>query len=230
MRFSTAMAALAAGMGLAMATTPAFAQNAGDPYAADQAEVTRLVNELTAALTSLAEGLDITVPDLGPLFAPVFQAAFPDLPEEGESSFSIGFNFETSVTDAEVLERRDGWTPVFSDAQACAAAEPGMAVVYFERLAVAGGAGHHCILTGPGDQDPQAWMLFATYVIETPQRRLETRVGAASATGEDGDDGTYAAAAAIGEPQVPAMIVLANRLGKTATDMLMTAPLPHPDD
>lgn len=219
-------AALAAG-------APARAQAAvtSGPDAAALDEVAALVDQLSATLSELADGLDVDVPDLGPLFRPLFETALPELPDEdGESSFAIGFNFTTTVTDAATLEREDDWMPVYADAQSCAAVRPGMAVVHFERLPVEGGAGHHCVAVGPGEEDADAWLLVATWVIETPQRRLESRVGAAAATGADGASGTYAAAAAIGDPQIPALIALSTRLGETATDMLMSAPLSPSDD
>lgn len=213
------------GLTAAILAAPAVRAQETDAFReSNTAGMRQMLDKLQGQLNLLAEGTDIEVPDIGPIFAPMFAAAQPDLPEDADFSFSIGFNIKTSLTDGDALEPDEDRTPYHADAQACAADQPGYSVVYFERLVIEDGVGHHCVTVGPGEQDPEAWLLFASYLVETRQRRLESRFGAAAVASTDGIS-TYAEALAIGDPQVAALIAVSDQIGLTSTRILMASPL-----
>lgn len=224
---TTGIAAI--GMAAAMlAASSVRAQDADSSHQADLVEARQMVGRLQELLGQLTEGTGIDVPDLGPVFDSLFEAALPPLPEDGNTSFSVGFKIMTNRTSHDALEADEDRTPYYPDAQACASDQPGQSVVYFERLVVEGGTGHHCVTTGPGKLDPQTWTLFASYRVETPQQRLESRFAAAAAAGDESGS-TYEEALAVGDPQIAALIAVSAQIGQTSARILRAGRAPEGD-
>lgn len=221
---TTGIAAIA--VAAAMLAAPAVRAQAIPPAPeADPAEVQQLIDQLQGLLVQLSEGTGMEVPDLGPVFTPLFEAALLPVLEDADASFGLAFKINSSVTNGEELQADADQTPAYADAQACAADQPGRSVVYFERLVVRGGVGHHCVTTGPGTLQPEAWLLSASYVVEAANRRLESRFGAAVSAGTD-DASAYAASLAIGDPRAAALIAVSDQIGVTATRLLLDSAVP----
>lgn len=214
------LAVLAATLATGFAATGAVAQepppsrgNQGD----DAREALATLEGLQAEFNALARSIGQEAPDLRALFAPIFEAVFDGVPDDGEVSFSVGFRFRTQTTTAAQLEDAEETPPVHADAGACQAERPHMAVVHFERLNVPGGRGSHCVLHGPSTDSPGAWVMVGEYRVETPQRRLFSRVGAAAVAGDAEAD--TVTASVIGESQLSALIALSAQMGRTATEL-----------
>lgn len=222
--------AMIAGMAVLALAPMAMAQQAEPPApsasgldADDMAELHGMVEQLNASLATLAEQMGVEAFDFGPVFLPLFEQAFPELPEDADAGFSIGFEINSSRTTAETLEADEDGRVVFGDAAACIARWPYLSVTRFERLSTETGPGHLCVAQGPAEDDPAVWVMVADYFVEGAQRRLHSRVYAAAVTGDGESDGTYADASAIGEAQMPALTALSERINRVATEMLLEA-------
>lgn len=88
------------------------------------AELHGMVEQLNASLATLAEQMGVEPFDFGPVFLPLFEQAFPELPEDVDAGFSIGFEVNSSRTTAENLEADEDDRVVFGDAAACIARWP----------------------------------------------------------------------------------------------------------
>ncbi len=194
-------------------------------------ETSVLTEEDLAGIASLAQQLDDGIQTLGletgvdvPSFKPLFEAlvrdVFTGIPDGEDYGFSVGFDFTQSETDEGPLEDDPERRIVLESAQACADSQGGIAVIHFERITRDGMKGHRCIIAGPDDEDPGAWVFLSTVVLTSAGRHLDIRV-AAAATSEEGG---YDRARAIGESQLEDLIALAAGIDKTAMDLFLAAP------
>lgn len=216
------VAGLMAGLAIAAMTIApgALAQETAPrrtPLGEDAREALATFDSLQAEFESLANDIGVQAPDLRGLFTPIFEAVFDSVPDDGDVSLSVGFRFETQTTSAAQLDDAEALPPVHADAAACQADRPHMSVVHFERLSVPGGRGSHCVLHGPSTDMPGAWVMVGEYRVETPQRRLFSRVGAAAVAGETEADTVMASA--IGESQLASLVALSAQMGRTAVEL-----------
>jgi hypothetical protein len=207
---SMILAGLLAGAALLSAPQPAAAQIVA-VSAEDQAAVREAVSQLDAEMARLAESLGVEAPPLAPLMKNLTTTLFHGLPDD-DFSFAIGFRFRS--------ERIEGGEPdaalpsVLPDSGACAAANPGLSVVRFERLDRDGLTGHRCILSGPDEDDPNAHALVSVTVMVDGRRHLENRVAGAASSDMPGR------AAEVITSQTTTLSRLAEGMDRTTADLV----------
>lgn len=159
---ATLIAAIASASLLA---APAMAQQT--PAPADAATenpadiMTGMLAQLNEKLRPVAALAGIEHVDLTTRLEPLFRAAIPSVPTNGEDwSFNFNFNNVHSVTDDG--SATDGRQALLRDAQACAEAYPaGGRVVYFRRIRQSGLVGQQCVLAAY--QDDLGVLISLTY-------------------------------------------------------------------
>lgn len=178
MRSIISAAALALAMGLA-APQVAQAQGIVAVSPQDQAAVREAVGQMDAALRELAAGIGVEAPPLAPLIGNLTTTLFYGLPDTDDYSFAIGFRFRSERVEGQALD--PDLPEVLPDAAACAAENPGLTVVRFERVDRRDASGHRCILSGADAENPDAHAFLSVTVLIGEGRHLENRVaGAAS--------------------------------------------------
>lgn len=180
---SMILAGLLAGAALLSAARPAAAQLVA-VSAEDQAAVREAVGRLDAEMARLAGSLGVEAPPLAPLMTNLTTTLFHGLPDDDDFSFAIGFRFRSERIEGGDLD--PALPAVLPDSDACAAANPGLSVVRFERLDHEGLAGHRCILSGPDEDDPNAHALVSVTVMIDGRRHLENRVAGAASSDTPG--------------------------------------------
>jgi hypothetical protein len=208
---SMILAGLLAGAALLSAPQPAAAQIVA-VSAEDQAAVREAVSQLDAEMARLAESLGVEAPPLAPLMKNLTTTLFHGLPDDDDLSFAIGFRLRS--------ERIEGGEPdaalpsVLPASGACAAANPGLSVVRFERLDRDGLTGHRCILSGPDEDDPNAHALVSVTVMVDGRRHLENRVAGAASSDMPGR------AAEVITSQTTTLSRLAEEMDRTTADLV----------
>jgi hypothetical protein len=180
---SMILAGLLAGAALLSTARPAAAQLVA-VSAQDQAAVREAVGRLDAEMARLAGSLGVEAPPLAPLMTNLTTTLFHGLPDDDDFSFAIGFRFRSERIEGGDLD--PALPAVLPDSHACAAANPGLSVVRFERLDHQGLAGHRCILAGPDEDDPNAHALVSVTVMIDGRRHLENRVAGAASSDTPG--------------------------------------------
>lgn len=180
---SMILAGLLAGAALLSTARPAAAQLVA-VSAEDQAAVREAVGRLDAEMARLAGSLGVEAPPLAPLMTNLTTTLFHGLPDDDDFSFAIGFRFRSERIEGGDLD--PALPAVLPDSHGCAAANPGLSVVRFERLDHEGLAGHRCILSGPDEDDPNAHALVSVTVMIDGRRHLENRVAGAASSDTPG--------------------------------------------
>jgi hypothetical protein len=207
---SMILAGLLAGAGLLTGPQTAMAQIVA-VSTEDQAAVREAVDQLDAEMARLAESLGVETPPLAPLMKNLTTTLFYGLPDDDDFSFAIGFRFSSERIEGDELD--PGLPEVLADADACAAANPGLSVLRFERLHRDGVPGHRCILTGPDDDDPGSHVWVSVTVMADDARHLENRVAAAASSD------TAGRAAEVIASQTSTLARMAEELDGTTADL-----------
>ena len=207
-------------VGLALAASLAWPVAAQDTAGGgDATDARSALQQLQVLLSDMGRSVGQDVPDIGPVLGPLVDRAFAVTPgpDGGQWGWSIFWDIEDTVTNGQSLERKEDWVPVFSNAAECQARYRAP-VLHFERVEVPAGRGHHCVTAQVSPDDPTAWVLRATWVVEAPNRRLGLRLGAAATVSDYADPATVVAG--IGEPQVPALVALSGEIGRLSATLL----------
>jgi len=175
----------------------------------DQAAVRDALDALDAEMGRMAAGIGVRAPRVGAMGRTLLATLFRGLPDTRDYSFAIGFRLKTDT-----LEPGSGDEEP-TDAEGCAADNPGRSVVRFERLSRDGASGYRCILTGAGAEAEEAAGLVSVMVLTGAERRLESRVAAALSA----DDAARAESILAGQRET--LIKLSTTLDEMAAETLL---------
>lgn len=207
----------------------ACAQEARDPSASvitdeDRLGIASMAQQLDDGMKALGVEMGVDVPSFKPMFEALLGDVFKDLPSEGVFDYTVDFDMygvtdEAGLNAGPPVEGERRRRPVYTDAQACAAAYQNLPVIHFERVEIKGLEGHRCTVSGQSATDEDIWIYLSWLVIEGPNAYLEVSVGAAAASEEEG----YAFTSQIGLGRLDALDALAGRIQTLAIETYLAS-------
>lgn len=180
----------------------ASAQDVVDPLGIPE-DTHETVEDLALQIDGYLQEMWQASPDPAPpILAPVkalLQEVFYDLPDTEDYAFTVSFRSTHEASASVVLQDDPERLAVLDDAAACSEASEGLPVLHFERLSIDGMTGYHCVVAGFIDEELYSWAFVSFVVLESADRYLDIRMGAAASSEERGRD--YAGQVVMGQSE-----------------------------